>query len=354
MGSFEGLSALNPYPTRLPGPELLHSLVRTAGRGGATAIDYLDEGGRRTCHSYTELHSLSEALALRITRALNSIPPRLPGQQLIIPLMIPQSPELYISLLAILKAGGAFCPVNLDAPRERLNFIIHDANATLILATKELAARLPPPTDSLRVLLVDDGDDISGGVEAPTHSHVPTGNDLAYVMYTSGSTGTPKGVGISHLAATQSLLAHDRHIPAFNRFLQFAAPTFDVSVFEIFFPLFRGMTLVCCDRVNMLTDLAGVIRRMEVDACELTPSVAGSLLKARANAPGLQLVLTIGEMLTEPVVNELGGATEQDSILWGMYGPTEAAIHWYVKKSGSFHVHEVAETAFQYIATCIQ
>ncbi|ROT43822.1 N-(5-amino-5-carboxypentanoyl)-L-cysteinyl-D-valine synthase [Sodiomyces alkalinus F11] len=146
-------------------------------------------------------------------------------------------------------------------------------------------------------------------------------------MYTSGSTGTPKGVGIPHGAATQSLLAHDRHIPGFQRFLQFASPTFDVSVFEVFFPLFRGCTIVSCDRATMLDDLPGIMRRLNVDACELTPTVAASLLRTRANVPSLKLLLTIGEMLTEPVVKEFGSNETRPSILWGMYGPTEAAIH---------------------------
>ncbi|KAJ4160312.1 non-ribosomal peptide synthetase nps2 [Fusarium falciforme] len=146
-------------------------------------------------------------------------------------------------------------------------------------------------------------------------------------MYTSGSTGTPKGVGISHDAATQALLAHDRHIPSFSRFLQFAAPTFDVSVFEIFFPLFRGVTLVTVRRVEMLNDLPAVLRRMDVDACELTPTVAGSLLRKRENAPNLKVLLTIGEMLNAPVVEEFGGDDSKPSMLWAMYGPTEATIH---------------------------
>ena len=67
---------------------------------------------------------------------------------------------------------------------------------------------------------------------------------------------------------------------------------------------------------------------MEVDACELTPTVAGSLLRKRQSAPGLRLLLTIGEMLTGPVVEEFGGDAERESLLWAMYGPTEATIHW--------------------------
>src|SRR5690606_7811066 len=142
-------------------------------------------------------------------------------------------------------------------------------SARVVITTSELASKLPRGDQS--VLIIDAA--TSEEPTTATQHRQPKPSDLAYVMYTSGSTGTPKGVGVSHDAATQSLLAHDRHVPQFSRFLQFAAPTFDVSVFEIFFPLFRGRTLVSCTRPTMLNDLPGLIQRMDVDACELTPSV---------------------------------------------------------------------------------
>ncbi|KAI8295133.1 Hydroxamate-type ferrichrome siderophore peptide synthetase [Colletotrichum sp. SAR11_240] len=229
-------------------------------------------------------------------------------------------------MLAILKAGGAFCPLHLDAPPERVRFILQDVAAKVVIVSRDLASKIPQDDQERTILIVDeDGFEDSPVPKIPESKTTP--QRLAYIMYTSGSTGTPKGVGVSHEAATQSLLAHNKHIPNFRRFLQFASPTFDVSVFEIFFPLFRGCTLVTCDRGRMLNDLPDVIRTLRVDACELTPTVAGSLLRLRQNAPGLRLLLTIGEMLTEAVVNEFGGSEEAESILWGMYGPTEAAIH---------------------------
>lgn len=327
----EGLSIINPTPQKLPGSTLLHELIRKTSDNDTPAIDFLDGTGTRHTLSYTEFHSLSDTLAALISRELDALPPRTPGDQLIIPLVIPQSPELYIAILAILKAGGAFCPLNLDAPADRVKFILNDIRANLILTSSTVATILPPTTTSFKIINVDEcakAPTVRANGDVTYSPCTSADADLAYVMYTSGSTGTPKGVGISHLAATQSLLAHDRHVPNFSRFLQFAAPTFDVSVFEIFFPLFRGSTLVCCNRVDMLTDLPGVLRKMNVDACELTPSVAGSLLKNRHNAPNLQLLLTIGEMLTQPVVGEFGGDSQTLSMLWGMYGPTEAAIHW--------------------------
>ncbi|KMQ81481.1 peptide synthetase, partial [Lasius niger] len=187
---------------------------------------------------------------------------------------------------------------------ERIKFILHDVSAEVVLVSGALASRIPPVT-GVNVVRVDELDKPASNGDMEHRR--PSPQDLAYVMYTSGSTGTPKGVAISHAAATQALLAHDRHIPAFSSFLQFAAPTFDVSVFEIFFPLFRGSTLVTVPREDMLDDLPSVLREMNVDACELTPTVAGSLLRSRQYAPKLRLLLTIGEMLSPQVVREFGG-----------------------------------------------
>jgi amino acid adenylation domain-containing protein len=315
------LSIVNHPPTRLPGPSLLHLLVQSRFQeDGQTAIEFLSSNGRRVSLSYAELHHASETLACKLSALIGPLDS---SNRLVIPVLVPQSPELYIALLAILKAGGAFCPMNLDVPLERAKFILEDVSARVVITTPELASKLP---DGDQKVLIVDGS-ICTEPPAVTIHRQPTPTDLAYVMYTSGSTGTPKGVGISHDAATQSILAHDRYIPRFSRFLQFAAPTFDVSVFEIFFSLYRGKTLVSCTRSALLNDLPGVIREMEVDACELTPSVAASLLRKRESAPGLRLLLTIGEMLTQPVVEEFGGDEGRSSMLWGMYGPTEASIH---------------------------
>ena len=323
-----GLSIVNKTRRTLPGPQLLHELISTQTKD-CLIIDFLQADGQRIKLGYDEFHQMTELLSCDIRKHL----PKEPNRRCIIPVIIPQCPELYIAWVAVLKAGAAFCPVAHDVPAERLKFILQDVEATFVLATtttsstfadilsniKCTTVALRGAQESLRSVQMDDLD------SQPYRPIDPS--SPAYVMYTSGSTGRPKGVMVSHLSVSQSLLAHDEHIPRFKRFLQFASPTFDVSIFEVLFPFFRGATLVGCEREHMLANLPHAIRTLNADAAELTPTVAGTLLRTRQAAPCLQVLLTIGEMLTSPVISEFGASPEKPSMLYAMYGPTEAAIH---------------------------
>lgn len=315
------LSILNPYPVMIAGPSLLHDLIGPPTHEGTNAIDFLNADGTRTEISYASLHTFSDVFAGKISSVLD----RTVGRKTV-PILLPQSCSLYVALLSILKAGAAFVPLNLDAPKERIQFVVEDVDAGAIITNSEFRGKFDWP-NAPEVIIYDDclikqdqQDPSEGSVANLSQSVSPS--DPAYIMYTSGSTGKPKGVTVSHSAATQSLLAHNKHIPQFRRFLQFAAPTFDVSVFDIFFPLFRGCTLVGCDRGRLLADLPKAINELKIDAAELTPTVAGELLVQKKAVPGLKVLLTIGEMLTRHLVDEFG-----DGVLHGMYGPTEAAIH---------------------------
>ncbi|THZ83356.1 peptide synthetase [Aureobasidium pullulans] len=294
------LSILNPVPTRLDGPKLLHELISGPGKSG-TALEYLDADGETTKLSYADLHRKANTLARRLAQIRREASLGTPG---IVPIYIPQCPSLYISQLAILKSGAAFCPLNLDVPEERLKFILKDTAAAILLTTTAMRASLPDLAD-VTIVAVDDepsssDSDLDTSEPSEDQPACTNSSPLAYIMYTSGSTGLPKA---------------------------FASPTFDVSVFEIFFPWFRGSTLVSVERGRLLGDLPGTITALNIDAAELTPSVAASLVRTRDNVPTLRTLLTIGEMLNPQVIQQFGGSADKPGILYGMYGPTEAAIH---------------------------
>lgn len=321
-----GLSVLNEDYKVLPGSQSLHRLIQWSR--DTCALEFLDDDGERRKYSYRDLRKCVLSTAFLLQTIWSSQDHETHPLRRVVPVLLPQSPGLYVAIPAILEAGAAFCPINLDAPPDRIKFIVEDVSARVVVTTRDYEDLFKWPGGP-KLVLIDDtpsvpegNDDLESNLSPPTPPH-----DLAYVMYTSGSTGTPKGVAVSHLAVSQSLLAHDRYIPQFRRFLQFASPSFDVSVFEIFFPLFRGSTLVGCRRPHMLNDLPGVIAKLDVDAVELTPTVVSSLIQHRSNVSGLKLLMTIGEMLTRPVVDSFGASNDQDGILYAMYGPTEAAIH---------------------------
>ncbi|PCH07943.1 AMP-dependent synthetase/ligase [Penicillium occitanis (nom. inval.)] len=316
------LSIANSEPHHLPGPSFLHQLAFHHQQQNSPALEFLTVDHSVQKLTFHELDSLSAQLAQRLAQKFGSSRPSPRGR--VVPVLLSQSLELYVAWLAVLKAGAAFCPLSTDAPEDRIRFILKDVSADVIVTHSTFKDQVANAADIPCVLV--DKDDIQ---PTPYIWQEPSlsPEDVAYVMYTSGSTGRPKGVALSHRAATQSLLAHDILIPPFRRFLQFASPTFDVSVFEVFFPWFRGATLIGSERSNMLFDLPQIITQMEVDAAELTPTVAGELLRSRQSVPSLKVLLTIGEMLTKRVVEEFGGSTMQDGILHGMYGPTEATIH---------------------------
>jgi amino acid adenylation domain-containing protein len=319
------LSIANPDPQHLQGPQFLHQLAFHHTYRDAPALEFLKPDHSIHSISFQDLDCLSTQLAHQIGRRLGPNP-----SSRIVPVFLGQSVELYIAWLAVLKAGAAFCPLGTDSPEDRITFILKDVAAEVVVTSSKFRTKLAG-TKSVSLVIVDDLE--VEHVSSPLDSQDITPEDLAYVMYTSGSTGRPKGVTISHRAVTQSLLAHDSLIPPFRRFLQFASPTFDVSVFEVFFPWFRGATLVGADRSIMLHDLPNTITILQVDAAELTPTVAAELLRSRQSVPSLQVLLTIGEMLTKRVVDEFSASATNTGILHGMYGPTEAAIHCTVAPS---------------------
>lgn len=242
------------------------------------ALDFfssLSTEGNPTRHqvlSYGMLNSAANHVASLLLKLVSH--DTIAAGRCILPVYMSTSPELYISYLAILKAGLAFSPLPMDAPLERIRELIQDIMPPVVLgiggkpdewASQGIQTTWIDVTEISRwKTLSNQG--MSGEDSECSFQPQPIANSaLAYLLFTSGSTGRPKGVQISHLAATCSIASHstaialpDRNDGRF-RWFQFAAPTFDPSIMEIFVTLSNGGTLCAAPRDLTLTDLEGTI-----------------------------------------------------------------------------------------------
>ncbi len=243
------------------------------------------------------------------------------GPGSVVAVALPRSPELVIALMAVLRAGAAYLPLDLAHPDERLARILASARPVCALAEADVQARL----GGVPVLAPTQWTALS--FAAPWRQ--PSPDDAAYVIYTSGSTGEPKGVVIEHRAIVNRLLWMREHygFTADDRVLQKTPATFDVSVWEFFLPLLCGAALVLAapEAHRDPTELARLIRSHEITTAHFVPSMLDAFLAAPASE-GLQLrrVFTSGEALDATLRDRFHGRVQAE--LHNLYGPTEAAV----------------------------
>ena len=168
---------MNAKPRWMPGPQLLHHLIGQHSVDQQHAIEFATADGGTQHVSYEQLHARSATLAFRLSTYRNqSSEPA--AKRFIIPLYIPQSLELYVSQLAVLKVGGAFCPISTDVPEDRLRFILGDTEARVLLTTSNVAKQLPS-VDGVEVIVVDDRQDSQPSSVGPFNVRP---SDAAYIM----------------------------------------------------------------------------------------------------------------------------------------------------------------------------
>ncbi|GGS36157.1 non-ribosomal peptide synthetase [Actinokineospora fastidiosa] len=277
----------------------------------AVAVEF--EGRTLT---YAELHARADRLAAVLAE-------HGAGPERIVALAVPRSLELVVGLLAVLKAGAAYLPIDPDYPRDRIAFTLADARPALLLATTATAADLP---DELPTLLIDQ--DIPEATAALTP---PKPANPAYVIYTSGSTGRPKGVLVPHEGIVNRLLwmQHRYGLTPGDRVLQKTPSGFDVSVWEFFWPLIQGATLVVA-RPEGHKDpayLAELIVGSGVTTVHFVPSMLQAFLAdpGAAACTGLRRVVCSGEALPTDAVERFH-RTLPGVELHNLYGPTEASV----------------------------
>ncbi|MBW0101277.1 non-ribosomal peptide synthetase [Pseudonocardia sp. KRD291] len=274
--------------------------------------------------TYAELESRTAELAARL-RARGAGPGRVVG------VAVPRSAELMVALVGVLRSGAAYLPLDLDYPPERLAFMVADARVDTVLV--DLAAPGPalPQADGIE-LVPTAAQGPAPASEVGTDE--PDPDDAAYLIYTSGSTGRPKGVLVGHRAIVNRLawMQDTYRLGADDRVLQKTPASFDVSVWEFFWPLIHGARVVLArpDGHRDPEYLAGLIGRERITTMHFVPSMLQGFLAADAVtsdvswARDLTRVFCSGEALPATAAarwRELTGV-----VLHNLYGPTEAAV----------------------------
>ncbi|MEV0391289.1 amino acid adenylation domain-containing protein, partial [Nonomuraea sp. NPDC050643] len=291
--------------------ELFEAQVRRTP--GASAV--LGEGVET---SYAELEERANRLARLLVR-------RGVGVESVVGVCVDRGLEWVVAVLGVLKAGGAFLPVDPVYPAERIEFSLVDAGAAAVVTSSALTDRVPD--GAARVVLDDPGvvaelTALPGGALAEDERGRLVPGCAAYVIYTSGSTGRPKGVVVTHGGAVNLLAAGGWRVGVGDRVLQFASPGFDAACWELLVTLWSGGCLVVAQAADLLpgAGLAGVVRRFGVSHVLVPPSVLGVV--GTADLAEVGTVVAGGEALGAELVERWGPGRR----LVNAYGPTEVTV----------------------------
>jgi len=312
-------------PAARPGPGCIQHLFESQASLTPDSIAVTD-GARHL--TYRELDGHANRLSLKIRR-------RGAGPDHLVGVCLERSLEVVVSILAILKAGAAYLPLDPVQPLERLEFMLADSGARLLLTTPDTGARFQAGTACQ--ILVDLSEPPACPEQPANAPEASSPDHLAYVIYTSGSTGRPKGVLVTHRNVVRlfhSTAAWFRFSPE-DVFSLFHTYAFDVSVFEMWGALLHGGRLVVVPYPVSRSgeEFSELLAREKVTVLSQTPSAFRQLLRAQLAAPpgtpgSLRLIIFAGEALELQSLKPWFDRHGKDGpVLVNMYGITETTVH---------------------------
>ncbi|GJG95403.1 non-ribosomal peptide synthetase [Cupriavidus pauculus] len=313
-------TATEPYPAATPVHRLFE--VRAAEQPDAIALCFGDQ-----LLTYAALNRRANALAHRLVA-------RGVGPDVAVGVLAERSVEMVVALLAIMKAGGAYVPFDPDYPADRLAYMIEDSGVALVLVQRpDAMPALSRPVETLDLtapaLYADGGDTNPAPALSPEH--------LAYVIYTSGSTGRPKGAGNRHGALFNRLwwMQRQYRLDSADTVLQKTPFSFDVSVWEFFWPLMTGAQLALAAPGDHRDPqrIAALIAHHRITTLHFVPSMLQAFVaddSIAASCSSLRHIVCSGEALPADLARRAMTLLPHAG-LHNLYGPTEAAIdvtHW--------------------------
>ena len=296
------------YPRESCIHELIEAQVKRSPE--AIAIEFEDQSV-----SYKELNKRADEVA-KILVGQGVKPGTLVG------LFLNRSVEMLVGLLGVLKAGGAYLPLDPSFPAERLAFMLEDSNASIVLTLKSLLPEMPKT--NAQVICLDALEEVKTKRSKKSKAKP---DDLAYIIYTSGSTGKPKGVQIHHQAVVNFLCSMERDlgISADDSLLAVTTLSFDIAVLELLLPLTVGAKVVIANS-EVVADgalLAQLLTDSRITFMQATPASWRLLLEAGWSGKRDLKILCGGEALTNDLAEKL---LQRGAGLWNVYGPTETTI----------------------------
>jgi amino acid adenylation domain-containing protein len=267
--------------------------------------------------SYRELNELSNRIARHLRRQGVC-------ESSLVGVCLNRSVEMMAAVLGVLKAGGAYLPLDPSHPAERLQLILDDAQISLLLTEEQMAAQL---RTGARVICMDSEQSLWSRENSSDLPAQTTPASLAYVIYTSGSTGKPKGVAIEHGALVNLLRSMERQpgLLSSDTWVSVTTLSFDIAALELFLPLMVGAKLVIATREQVQDgyQLLNLLEQSQATVLQSTPSTWRMLIEAGWNGPSRLKALCGGEALPRDLADSLLARAQE---VWNLYGPTETTI----------------------------
>lgn len=304
---------LNQTAFDFPREKCMHQLFEAQVERSPDAIAVVFDQKQLT---YRELNQRANALAKKLEELEV-------GLDLRVAILMNRSLAMVEALLGVLKAGGSYVPIHTSFPTERIQFVLKDSNAQVLLTNIDPG---PLEEDALHIINLTDEIIPSEKVFSNPQTNI-NADDLAYIIYTSGSTGKPKGVMVNHSSLVNFLWSM-RDKPGIKQedvLLAVTSISFDIAALELYLPLIVGAKLVVASeemKTNPLL-IGEALEEHQVNVMQATPATWQLLLKTGWTGKSDLKALCGGEALSRKLANQL---LDRVDSLWNMYGPTETTI----------------------------